>query len=392
MMNHDKAGIVPANQEQGISKTLLLCLPMIIITVMMLSGGKLPTEPTRLIAFILTFVFINAIFFLMIRTGETDRWRSILFVTYAVCFVISFISHLIEARGSMAVSQANMIEGLTPFCHIVIPMTLIPAALTKTIIFPGTIIGTKTAIAGMFVLWIGSALALGKGFCSWVCFFGGLDEGFSRLFKKARIKNVNPKWTYLPYAILLLIVLASAITLAPFYCQWLCPFKTVTEYPEITSIETAIQAVIFISLFIALVMVLPALTKRRIQCSLFCPMGAFQSLTNKINVFDVRVDSAKCIKCNKCIQTCPTFSINEETIAQGKTALTCMKCGKCIDACKQKAIFYHIKGTPLTGEKAEIYRRLFIYPAFIFLATMSGGFVQDAIIKTIKLITTGNMF
>jgi ferredoxin len=69
-----------------------------------------------------------------------------------------------------------------------------------------------------------------------------------------------------------------------------------------------------------------------------------------------------------------------------------MKCGKCIDACKQKAIFYHIKGTPLTGGNGEIYRRLFIYPAFIFLATMSGGFVQDAIVKTIKLITTGSMF
>jgi polyferredoxin len=391
-MNKDTAGIAPATQQPGILKTLLLCLPMMIITVMMLSKGTLPTEPARLTAFLLTFVFINVIFFLMIRTGETDRWRSILFVTYAVCFVVSFISNLIEARGSMAVSQANMIEGLTPFCHIVIPMTIIPAALTKTIIFPGTIIGAKTAIAGMFVLWIGSSLALGKGFCSWVCFFGGLDEGFSRLFKKARIKNVNQKWTYLPYAILLLIVLASAVTLAPFYCQWLCPFKTVTEYPEITSVQTFIQAIIFISLFIALVIVLPALTKRRIQCSLFCPMGAFQSLTNKINVFDVRVDPANCVKCNKCIQTCPTFSINEETIAKGKTAITCMKCGKCIDACKQNAVFYHISGTPLTGGKVEIYRRLFIYPAFIFLATMSGGFVQDTIVKTIKLIITGSMF
>ena len=391
-MNKDMAGIVPANQQPGILKTLLLCLPMILITVMMLSGGKLPTEPVRLITFLLTFLFINTIFFLMIRTGETDRWRSVLFVTYAVCFVISFISHLIEDRGSMAISQADMIEGLTPFCHIVIPMTLIPAALTKTIIFPGTIIGAKHAIAGMFVLWIGSSLALGRGFCSWVCFFGGMDEGFSRLFKRARIKNINPKWTYLPYAVLLVIVLASALTLAPVYCEWLCPFKTVTEYPAITSLKTSIQAIIFISLFIALVMVLPALTKRRIQCSLFCPMGAFQSFTNKINVFDVCVNPERCIQCNKCIRTCPTFSINEETIAKGKTGMTCMKCGKCIDACEQKAIFYHIKGTPLTGGKVGIYRRLFIYPAFIFLATMSGGFVQDAIVKIVRLIATGSMY
>ncbi len=390
-MNIDKSAVAPVNEKPGLFKTLLLCLPMMAVTLLMLSHGQRPGEPARMIAFVLTFAFINAIFFFMIFTGETDRWRSILFVVYSFCFILSFITNLIEARGSMAISEANMIEGLTPFCHIVIPMTLIPLAITKTIIFPGTIIGANASIAGMFVLWIGTSLALGRGFCSWFCFFGGMDEGFSRLFRKARIKNIDRKWTYLPYAVLLVIVLASAATLAPFYCEWLCPFKTVTEYQEITSIKTALQAVIFVSLFIALVMILPALTKRRIQCGLFCPFGAFQSWTNKINVFDVRIDPAKCIKCYKCVQICPSFSLSEETIAEGKTAITCMKCGKCIDACKQQAMAYHIKGAPLSGGKVEIARRLFIYPAFIFLATMAGGFVQDAIVKIIKLITTGSM-
>jgi len=390
-MKAETAGIEAAPVQTGLFKTLFLCLPMMIVTLLMLSGGNPPTQTVRLAVFAGTFIFINAIFFLMIRTGRTDRWRAILFIVYAGCFVISFISHLIEARGSMAVSQANMIEGLTPFCHIVIPMTLIPAALTRTIIFPGTILGAKTAIAGMFVLWIGSSLALGRGFCGWVCFFGGLDDGFSRLFGKAGIKNVNPRWTCLPYAVLLLIVIASALTLAPFYCQWLCPFKTVTEYPQITSVKTLLQAVIFISLFLALVIVLPALTRRRTQCSLFCPFGAFQSFTNKMNVFDVRVDPDKCIHCKNCIRSCPTFSIREETIAGGRTAMSCVKCGRCMDVCKQKAIFYHIKGAPPSGEKAEIYRRLFLYPAFIFLATMAGGPIQDAMMKIIKLATTGSM-
>jgi ferredoxin-type protein NapH len=375
----------------GTFKILLLCLPMMLIAFLLLSGGKPPGEPLQLLAFWMVFVFINGIFFLMMKTGETDRWRSILFVTYAACFVVSFITNLIAESGAMAFTEANRMEGLLPFCHMVIPMTLIPAALTKTIIFPGTIIGTKTAIASMLVLWTGSSLAIGRGFCSWVCFFGGMDEGFSRVFKKPRIQNIHPKWTYLPHAILLLIVLASTVTLAPFYCQWLCPFKTVTEYAEITSVKTAVQALIFVSLFIALVMILPALSQRRIQCSLFCPMGAFQSFTNKINVFDVRVDLDQCIKCRKCISVCPTFSITEENLAEGKTGMTCMKCGKCIDVCRQKAIFYHIKGTPLTKEKVEINRSLFLYPAFIFLATLSGGTIQDAMVKIIKLVTTGSM-
>jgi polyferredoxin len=326
----------------------------------------------------------------MVRTGKTDRFRSILFVTLSVCFVISFISHLIEVRGSMALSRTDMIEGLAPFCHLVIPMTLIPAAFTKTIIFPGTIVGTYASIAAMFVLWIGVSLALGRGLCSWFCFFGGLEDGFSRILKRPIVKNINAKWTYLPYAVLLVVVLMAAVTLSPTYCQWLCPFKTVTEFVEITSVTILMQTIIFVSLFIGLVIVLPILTKRRTQCGLFCPFGAFQSVTNKINAFEVRIDQKKCVKCSKCVQVCPTFSIDDKSLNQGRTKASCSKCGKCIDACPKKALFYHVKGTPLISS-LDRYRLLFLYPAFLVLTFMAGRFVQDAIIKTIKLIATGSM-
>ena len=372
-------------------KSFLLAFPMMVLTFVMLSGGRMSQDPKKMIAFAITFLFVNIIFFLMIRTGKTDKYRSILFVSYAVCFVISFITHLIELRGSMAISGANMVEGLTPFCHIVIPMTLIPAALTKTIIFPGTIIGGFASIASMFVLWIGASLALGRGFCSWACFFGGLDDGFSRIFKKPLIKNINLKWTYLPYAVLFVVVVTSALTLSPTYCAWLCPYKTVTEFAEITSVKILMQTIIFVSLFIALVIVLPLLTKRRTQCGLFCPFGAFQSFTNKVNAFEVRIDQEKCVKCKRCMQVCPTFSVDEGSIDEGKMRITCTKCGKCVDACPKKAIFFHVKCTPLNSA-LDRYRVLFLYPAFLFLATMAGGNIQDATVKTIRLLTTGSMF
>jgi NAD-dependent dihydropyrimidine dehydrogenase PreA subunit len=379
---------VPA--KRSLLKAFLLCLPMMLLTFMMLTRGNIPTDGERLFSLAATFLFFNLLFFLMVRTGKTDRFRSILFVTLSVCFVISFISHLIEVRGSMALSRADMIEGLAPFCHLVIPMTLIPAALTKTIIFPGTIVGTYTSIAAMFVLWIGVSLALGRGLCSWFCFFGGLEDGFSRILRKPIIKNINKKWTYLPYAVLLVVVLMSAVTLSPTFCLWLCPFKTVTEFVEITSVKILIQTIIFVSLFIGLVIVLPILTKRRTQCGLFCPFGAFQSVTNKTNAFEVRIDREKCVKCSKCIQVCPTFSIDEESLGRGITRTSCTKCGKCVDACPKKALFYHVKGTPLISS-LDRYRLLFLYPAFLVLAFMAGRFVQDAIIRTIKLIATGSM-
>ena len=44
-MKKDAAGVVPAAEKPGILKTMLLCLPMIIITLLMLTAGKPPTEP-----------------------------------------------------------------------------------------------------------------------------------------------------------------------------------------------------------------------------------------------------------------------------------------------------------------------------------------------------------
>lgn len=380
---------VSATTERGLLKTFLLCLPMMFLTFMMLTQGSIPADGARLFALVVAFLFFNLLFFLMVRTGKTDRFRSILFITLAVVFIFSFVSNLIAVRGSMELSRVHMIEGETPFCHLVIPMTIIPAAITKTIIFPGKILGSHS-IAGMFAIWIGVSLALGRGLCSWFCFFGGLEDGFSRILKKPVIKNINKKWTYLPYAILFGIVLMAALTLSPTYCEWLCPFKTVTEYVEITSVKILIQTIIFVSLFIGLVIILPILTKRRTQCGLFCPFGAFQSITNKTNVFEVRIDQDKCIQCNKCIKACPTFSLDEESIGRGRVKASCTKCGKCVDACPQKALFYHVKGTSFNS-KLDRYRLFFLYPAFLVLAIMTGYFVQDSIVKMIKLITSGTM-
>ncbi|MDD4997973.1 MAG: 4Fe-4S binding protein [Syntrophales bacterium] len=203
------------------------------------------------------------------------------------------------------------------------------------------------------------------------------------------IKNINPKWTYLPYAVLLLAVIGAAVTLTPVYCEWLCPFKTTTEYDAIVSVKTLIQTIIFVSLFAALVVALPLLTKRRTQCSLFCPFGAFQSFTNRLNVFEVRVDPQKCVKCGKCARECPVLAVNVDRATGAHTAMTCTKCGKCVDVCPKGAAYFHVKGVPVTGSPA-MRRLLFLYPAFLFLAALSGRYMQDTIVRVAKFVTTGS--
>jgi polyferredoxin len=382
---------LPGN-KMGILKSLLLSLPVLLLSTLFLMGNAFEgtnPDPIRLISSGIAWLAVNICFFLMMRTGKTARYRKVIFIAAALLFVVSFMSNLIQMRGSIVLTEDNIASGETPFCHIVIPMVLIPAALNRTIIFPGSMLGAY-GIASMLVIWIGSTLALGKGWCSWVCFYGGLDEGCANLAKKARVKNINKLWTYFPYAMLIFIALTSAAALSPIYCEWFCPFKAVTEYAAITSTKVLIQTVLFYSLFVGLVVVLPFLTRKRTQCGLFCPFGVMQSFTNKVNIYDVRIDPDKCSGCKACMRACPTFSLDETSLSSGKTLISCTKCGECVDTCQKKAISYHIKGTGINSHPT-LARVLYLYPAVLLMTAIGGGIIADGLYRLLKLITTGSI-
>ncbi|MFH1176110.1 MAG: 4Fe-4S binding protein [Acidobacteriota bacterium] len=363
---------------------------MMLLTALLLLGGRtLPRDPLRQIPLLAAFLLANTLFVLMLKTGKTDRFRAVLFVAVAVGFVLSFIPNLLEVRGNMGLTGDDIIQGKTPFCHMVIPMTIIPAALTRTIIFPGLMLTGFASIASMLTLWLGVTLVLGRGFCAWGCFFGGLEEGLSRVRKRPLIKKIAAHWSYLPYAVLATIVVLAAATLSPTYCEWLCPFKSVTEYFAVTNLKTAIQAVIFVALFVALVLVLPVLTGKRTQCGLFCPMGAFQGLTNPVSAFEVRIDRSACGACGHCERVCPTFSLDQNSIARGKARTSCMRCGRCVDACPKKAPAFHVKGTALSARTSG--RLLFLYPAFLFLTVFGSGMIQDGLYRVLLLVSTGSI-
>lgn len=369
---------------RGWGRAALLTLPMALWSILMFTPALREPGLAKHIAVAIAASFMTALFFAMIRTGETYRWRRIFFASLGFLFPVGFIASLVSLRGSMDIPLERFVSGDTPFCYMVIPMLIVPAALSKTLIFPGSILPTPSnphSIAVMIGLWLAMTLVLGKAWCAYGCFFGGIEEGFAAFPKRAKIRKFDKRLRLIPWAVLLTIVLLSAALLEPVYCTWLCPFKTVTEFPAVRNVETAIQFAIFILLFVGLVLVLPLLTKKRTQCGFFCPFGAFQSIFNKINVFEIRIDRSKCIDCGQCQRVCPTLAITDESVREGKTHLNCMKCGACVDSCKKGAAIWHVKGTPLTA-KPERARLLFLYGAWA-VATMFGGNVLANSLATI---------
>ncbi len=372
-----KAVILKPGQTapRTIGRSLLLTLPIALWSLLMFANPQQHPNRSLRIGGTLTAIFMVALFFMMMRTWSTYRWRRWFFVTLGLLFPVGFIHNVMVMRGTMGIPIEEMIAGRTPFCYLPIPLLILPAAFTKTLVFPGSILPgggmSGAGMAAMAGLWLAITLVIGKGWCSYACFFGGIEEGMASVPTRAKLRKIDPRWRYGPWAVLLAMVLLSLALFEPAYCLWLCPFKAVSEYIAARNTVGMVQNGIFLVLFAGLVIALPLLTKKRTQCAFFCPFGAFQSIFNKTSVFDLKIDRARCSPCVLCKTACPTMSLTDESIAQGETLMSCMKCGACVDACPKDAVVWHIKGTEIAS-KPERARLMFLYAAW-GMAIMFGG-------------------
>ena len=358
-----------------------------------------------LYALFLLFLYVRMTFTENKKMGSGVIYRRIFQTVFAVGFCIAFISDLIAERGSMAITSQAMSNSELPFCHIAIPQVLVPLLVTKNIIFPARISGHYASVASMILIWLICTLTVGRGWCSWICFYGGWEEGFSHVSKKPRLKLLpkNKELREFHFGFFFFIVLASLCELACIYCQWFCPFKLVTEFSPVDSIPSLIATVMFIGLFLGLVVVLPILTKKRTQCSTLWPFCAFASLTDRFSIFRIKIDTEKCSGCMKCAMACPFNAIDIKTIQEkkGHPEITCAKCGECVSVCPNKAIFYDFRFNKKSGcdncaqksSQAKTAARrviqqllypsqLFRFAAFSFAVIMSSDFM----IKSLNLI------
>ena len=122
---------------RSMGRSILLTLPIALWSMLMFTPWFQHAGRDSHIGAAVVMLFMTTLFFLMMRTGETYRWRRIFFVALGFLFPFGFIASLIAERGTMSIPISRMVSGDTPFCFMVTPSLILPAAFGRTIIFPG---------------------------------------------------------------------------------------------------------------------------------------------------------------------------------------------------------------------------------------------------------------
>jgi polyferredoxin len=189
-----------------------------------------------------------------------------------------------------------------------------------------------------FVLLFISALFLGRGFFSWGCPAGFIQD----IYTLIKPKKVKLKWLkfafWIPWVSVLIILFIKS--------------NGIQNIQLLFNMESPIsfmnQGAIFIYFaLIILITLLSLLVGKHSFCHHVCWMSPFmiigRKLGNVLNIASLHIKSipSNCNECGACTKNCP---MDIHVTAKVKTGLIdasdCINCGECVDACHTNAINY----------------------------------------------------
>ena len=145
-------------------------------------------------------------------------------------------------------------------------------------------------------------------------FFSVRLDGFKDLLHKIPSKKLSTAklkpLRYLKYAVLVVfvILLPAFVTNSlgmgdPFFCKYICPQGVLEGAIPLSLVNSGIRAALghlftFKFTILVFVIILSILFYRPF-CKWICPLGAIYSLFNNISFLKIRVDSEKCVSCQK---------------------------------------------------------------------------------------------
>ena len=203
-----------------------------------------------------------------------------------------------------------------------------------------------------------TGLVFGRGFCGWVCPFGGLTEAMIAAGKQRRrpgfLMNRTAKrpgfdilkgWVKdVKFAVLTAVILLSVFLAFPVVCV-LCPALWLSFMPIFWTV-LGLSAVFAVAL--------PLVTGRRWWCFI-CPIAAVVSLLDRISFIHIKANREKCLECDKCAAACNMYALNAGSASRTEAPDgDCVRCFRCIEACPAGVMDMYWRGTRLKARGAFV--------------------------------------
>jgi polyferredoxin len=182
------------------------------------------------------------------------------------------------------------------------------------------------------------AAVSGSLVCGWACPFGFFQDLLGKL---SRWKWMPPSWLgYTRYVVLLGLVIALPMILGyrgiPFEDQAvsicrLCPagaLEAGLPYSVQGLMEGHGWMMSWFKTAILAGFILSSIFIHRAWCRIFCPLGGFLALFNRLSLFHLRFNSTQCVECNLCRSRCAMgVKVDEKVNVTG--CIRCLECVKC---------------------------------------------------------------
>lgn len=219
--------------------------------------------------------------------------------------------------------------------------------------------GFSYYITGILIL---LGVLLGRFICGFLCPFGWFQE----LLHKIPTKKFSTKklkcLTWIKYVVLLVTVfLLPALAVddvgmgASFFCKYICPQGVLEGAIPLSVVNSGIRSALgalFAWKFSVLIAVIAvSVLFYRPFCKWLCPLGAFYALLNKVSLFQMKVDTGKCVACGKCAKACKM----DVDVTKTPKHTECIRCGMCVRECPTNAVRFRYgfgEGKDKSGENA----------------------------------------
>jgi len=188
----------------------------------------------------------------------------------------------------------------------------------------------------------------GRFVCGWLCPFGLFQDLLHKIPFPEKRKRMpgHSMLKYGKYVVLIGLVMTGSAFLwggyvkVPAFCKYLCPSGTLMGAIPLLStnedLASLVGGLFGWKLGILIVLVLLAVWVYRPFCQYLCPLGAIYGWFNRYSLVQIQWQKEACTLCMACQKSCPV-NLSPEKIS---VSPECIKCGKCVGSCPQNCLSF----------------------------------------------------